>query len=106
MIAPRAFVALGNPTQTWLSDESGYKSLVAAREVWKALGAEDKFGFDFNTTLPHCQASASHMQTATAFTNKFLKDQNVNTNIANAPSAANFDLNTGGAINWQTPTLQ
>ena len=33
MVAPRAFVALGNPTQSWLSDESGYKSVMAAKQV-------------------------------------------------------------------------
>lgn len=106
MIAPRAFLAIGNPTQTWLSDESGYKSLVAAREVWSALGAADKFGYDFNTNLAHCQASASHVQSANAFVNRFLQDGNASTNIANPPTAANFDLNTSTAINWQTPTLQ
>jgi hypothetical protein len=106
MIAPRAFVALGNPTQSWLSDESGYKSLVAAGEVWKALGATDKFGYDFNTTLAHCQPSASAIQTVNAFVNKFLQDGNANTSIANAPNAANFDLDTTRAIDWQTPTLQ
>jgi hypothetical protein len=106
MIAPRAFLAIGNPTQTWLSDESGYKSLVAAREVWSALGAADNFGYDFNTNLPHCQASASHTQSANAFVNRFLQDGNANTNIANAPNAANFDLNTNTVINWTRPTLQ
>jgi hypothetical protein len=106
MIAPRAFLAIGNPTQTWLSDESGYKSLVAAREVWSALGAADKFGYDFNTNLAHCQASASHIQSANAFVNRFLQDGNANTNIANRPTAANYDLTTNTGINWQTPTLQ
>jgi hypothetical protein len=38
MIAPRAVVALGNPPFEWLGDESGYKSVMAAREVWVAMG--------------------------------------------------------------------
>ncbi|HKO93249.1 MAG TPA: hypothetical protein VJU61_18970 [Polyangiaceae bacterium] len=106
MIAPRAFLAIGNPTQSWLSDESGYKSLVAAREVWAALGVADKFGYDFNTNLAHCQASASHTQSANAFVSRFLQNGNANTNIANRPNAANFDLNTNTVINWPTPTLR
>src|SRR5688572_6403405 len=106
MIAPRAFVALGNPTQSWLSDESGYKSLVAAREVWSALGAGDRFGFDFNTTQAHCAASQSQVQTVNAFVNRFLLEQDANTNIQNQPNANGFNLNTDAVIDWQTPTLQ
>jgi hypothetical protein len=106
MIAPRPFVALGNPTQSWLSDESGYKSLVAAGEVWKAMGASDRFGYDFNTTNAHCATSQSQVQTVNAFVNRFLLDQDVSTSIANPPSAAGFDLDTTAAIDWQTPTLQ
>jgi glucuronyl esterase-like protein len=106
MIAPRPFVALGNPTQSWLSDESGYKSLVAASEVWKAMGAPDRFGYDFNTTNAHCATSASQVQTVNAFVNRFLLDQDVSTSIANPPTSGGFDLNTAAAIDWQTPTLQ
>jgi hypothetical protein len=106
MIAPRALIALGNPPQTWLSDESGYKSLIAAREVWRALGAEDKFGFDFNTTQPHCAASASQVQSVATFADRFLRDQEANTSIANAPTSGGFDLNTDAVIDWETPTLQ
>jgi hypothetical protein len=106
MIAPRPFVALGNPTQSWLSDESGFKSLVAAAEVWKSMGASDRFGYDFNTTQAHCAASQSQVQTVNAFVNRFLLDQDANTAIANGPSGGGFDLNTAAAIDWQTPTLQ
>jgi hypothetical protein len=106
MIAPRAFITLGNPTQSWLSDESGYKSLVAAGEVWRALGQSDRFGYDFNTTQAHCAASPSQVQSVNAFADRFLRDQNVNTNIANPPNAAGFNLNTDAVIDWETPTLQ
>lgn len=106
MIAPRALIALGNPTQTWLSDESGYKSLVAAREVWRALGAEESFGFDFNTSQGHCVESQSQIQSVNAFANRFLRDQDANTNIANPPNAGNFQLTTNTGVNWATPTLE
>lgn len=106
MIAPRALMALGNPTQSWLSDESGYKSLVAAGEVWRALGASDRFGYDFNTTQAHCAASPSQVASVNAFADRFLRDQDANTAIANPPNAAGFDLNTDAVIDWETPTLQ
>ena len=81
-------------------------SLVAASEVWRALGASDRFGYDFNTTQAHCAASPSQVQSVNAFANRFLRDQNVNTNIANPPNAAGFNLNTDTVIDWETPTLQ
>jgi hypothetical protein len=106
MIAPRALIALGNPTQSWLSDESGYKSLVAAGEVWRALGASERFGYDFNTTQAHCAASQSQVQSVNAFANRFLRDQEASTAIANPPNAAGFQLDTDAAIDWETPQLQ
>ena len=41
MIAPRATIILGNDDYDWLGDESGYKSTIAAMEVFKALGVAD-----------------------------------------------------------------
>jgi hypothetical protein len=113
MIAPRAVVVFGNRDQVWLGDESGYKSTLAAQEVWKALGAEASFGYDFTTGHPHCQAAASQVTTANAFVDKFLKGLDANTNIA-IPTTANgydaaqavYDLDVSKVIDWQTPTLQ
>jgi hypothetical protein len=111
MIAPRAVVAFGNRDYEWLGDESGYKSVKAAQEVWKALGADANFGYDFTTGHAHCSAAPSQVNTANTFVNKFLKGQDVNTNIAiPAPmtggTGATFDLDQTKVIKWQTPTLQ
>ncbi|MFO7181639.1 MAG: glycoside hydrolase family 10, partial [Pseudomonadota bacterium] len=106
MIAPRAVIALGNPGYEWLGDESGYKSVMAAKEVFKALGVEDHIGFDFAGNHRHCQAAQSQQQAVTAFVNRFLKGQNANTNIAVPPQQSGFDLNYQSLINWETPTLQ
>jgi hypothetical protein len=109
MIAPRAVAIFGNRDYEWLGDESGYKSTKAAQEVWKALGAEANFGYDFTTGHVHCTAAPSQVNTANAFVNKFLKNQAADTNIAIPPPAngsATFDLDQTKVINWQTPTLQ
>jgi hypothetical protein len=106
MIAPRAVVALGNRDYEWLGDESGYKSINAAREVWKAMGLEDRIGYDFTTGHTHCQAHQSQVDTVNAFVNKFLKGQDADTNILIAPPANGFDLDYTNVIDWQTPTLQ
>ena len=106
MIAPRAFLALGNSNQVWLGDESGYKSIMAATEVWKAMGVEDRIGFDFTTNHPHCSASNSQNTAVTAFVDKFLKNNtSTNTNFQVNPSQSGFDLNYAQKIDWTTPEI-
>ncbi len=56
MIAPRAVIILGNPGYDWLGDESGYKSTMAAVEVFKAMGVADHIGYDFTGGHSHCAA--------------------------------------------------
>jgi hypothetical protein len=106
MIAPRAMVTLGNRDFEWLGDESGYKSVMAAKEVWKALGVEANIGFDFTTGHGHCQAPAIQVASVTAFVDKFLEGQDTDTNIAIQPPPNGFDLDQTAVIDWQTPTLQ
>ncbi|MBC7387804.1 MAG: T9SS type A sorting domain-containing protein [Opitutaceae bacterium] len=107
MIAPRAFLALGNPGQVWLGDESGYKSSMAALEVWKSMGVEDRFGFDFTGGHNHCSAATSQNNSVTAFINKFLKNSTTaNSNIRINPSQSGFNLTMTSVINWTTPTIK
>jgi hypothetical protein len=124
MVAPRAFVTFGNRNYEWLGDESGYKSVVAAKMVWDALGAPaGTFGYDFTTDHTHCSAAPSQVNTANAFVNKFLLgQQDVDTDIAiptdPMPHAtdtdmatgatvpqATFDLDESKVVNWTAPTL-
>jgi hypothetical protein len=106
MIAPRAIVAMGNQDYEWLGDESGWKSINAAKEVWKALGVEDHIGFDFTSNHTHCSAPASQVASAKAFVDRFLKGQNASTAIVVQPQEGNFDLDFKKSIDWLTPTLQ
>jgi hypothetical protein len=77
---------------------------MAAVEVWKALGAPDRVGYDFTGGHSHCAAAASQTTSVNAFVNKFLKGQTANTAIAIKPSASNFNLTYTN--DWTTPTLQ
>jgi len=80
MVAPRAFLALGNDGWDWLGDESGYTSCMAAREVYKSFGIKDRFGFDFTGNHNHCAPPQSQLDASTLFINKFLRgDNSVNT---------------------------
>ena len=107
MIAPRAVIALGNPGYEWLGDESGYKSVMAATEVWKAMGIEDRIGFDFTGGHEHCQAASSQNNSVTAFVDKFLRNKDANTDIHVKPSnGKGFKIdNYADWIDWETPSL-
>jgi hypothetical protein len=107
MIAPRAIIALGNADYDWLGDESGYKSVMAAAEVFKALGVTDRLGYDFTSGHSHCAAATSQVTNVNTFVNRFLKDQpNTNVVVAIKPTSSKFDLNFASAIDWTMPTLQ
>ncbi|NJB85849.1 hypothetical protein GGR26_001617 [Lewinella marina] len=82
LIAPRAFLFLGNTDYEWLADESGYVSARAAHEVWKALGVADRFGFSINGGHGHCQLPAEQWPEVGAFIDKFLLgDQAADTEV-------------------------
>ncbi len=91
MIAPRAFLALGNPPYGWMCDESGYKACKAAQEVWKAMGVEDRFGFDFASDHGHCQATTSQNNAVSVFVDKFLRgNENADTDVQDKPVRSVF----------------
>ena len=91
MIAPRAFLAFGNPDYEWLGDESGYISLRAAEEVWKAMGIEDRFGYVIEGGHSHCQASSNQDNAAKSFIQKFLHgDNSQNTTIRKSTVNADY----------------
>jgi hypothetical protein len=59
LVCPRALLVLGNTDYEWLADEAGYVSCVAAREVWKKFGIEDRMGFSVQGKHGHCQLPKS-----------------------------------------------
>ncbi len=82
MVAPRALITVGNPGIAWLADPSAYVSLMAAREVYKTWGIEDRLGFVLTSTHDHCALPADQTPDIEAFVDKFLLgDSTVNTNI-------------------------
>lgn len=92
MIAPRAFLAFGNPDYEWLGDKSGFISLKAAEEVWMAMGIEDRFGYVIEGNHSHCQASNNQNQAAQKFINKFLYgNANEDTKIRKSTVSADYD---------------
>jgi hypothetical protein len=83
MIAPRACFVIGNPSQIWLAEESGYVSSQAAKKVWDTFGISDRFGFSFVTDHPHCALPEAEVPEVGAFVDKFLLgDTLANTDIS------------------------
>ena len=82
MVAPRALFVIGNPSQEWLAEESGYTSCAAAKKVWENFGISDRMGYSFVTDHPHCQLPEVQWPEVLAFTDRFLLgDTTANTNI-------------------------
>ncbi len=102
MVAPRALLVTGNPDFEWLADESGYVSSKAAKEVWKALGVPDRFGFSIIGGHDHCAVPNSQIPEIEAFVEKFLLgNDDADTDVSTNPY--NTDLTPW--ITWTTPEL-
>ena len=80
LVCPRALLVLGNTDFEWLADEAGYVSCVAAREVWKKFGIEDRMGFSIEGNHGHCQLPQSQYPEVEAFIDRFLLGKDVDTN--------------------------
>jgi hypothetical protein len=106
MIAPRAVIILGNDGYQWLGDESGYKSTMAALQVFTALGVPSNIGYDFTSNHPHCGPPAQQMTSVTTYANRFLKGGTTTPNVAIKPPDTSFDLNWQANVDWTAPTLQ
>ncbi len=86
LACPRAILLLGNPSQKWLGDYSGYVSINGARKVYERYGIADRCGYSFNADHSHCQLPSAQYADVEAFIDRFLlgKDD-VDTNITKAP---------------------
>ena len=109
MIAPRAVIILGNPGYDWLGDESGYKSTMAAVEIFKAMGVAGPHRLRLHRrSQPLRAAGGSSRQRDRRSSNRFLKGTSTTSNVTIKPDSSGkmFNLDLTTAINWTTPTLQ
>lgn len=91
LIAPRAVLIFGNTDYEWLADEAGYVSCMAAREVWKRFGIEDRMGFSILGGHMHCQLPEQQRPEVEAFIDKFLLGKDVDTHVTYAPMFETVD---------------
>jgi hypothetical protein len=103
LIAPRAFLLLGNPDMEWLAEESGYVSCMAARTIWQALGVPERFGFSKVGGHNHCNLPESQRPEVGAFIDRFLLGkEETPTDYAIHPG---YTTNLASWIKWSTPEL-
>lgn len=72
LVAPRAFLMLGNTDYEWLADPSGYESAKAARKVWEALGVPERIRCSVIGKHPHCRLPESQYALVEEFVDRFL----------------------------------
>lgn len=105
MVAPRALLVVDNGGIEWLGNESSYATSLAAREVWKAMGAADRMGVSQQSGHNHCVLPEAQTQEVASYVKRFLlDDQSVNTELVRTD--VNYSLDWARWVPWQTPTLK
>jgi hypothetical protein len=102
MCAPRALYVTANPSVTWLSNPSCNVASEGCKQVYKALGIPDRFGYSIVGGHSHCAVPDSQTAEIGAFVDKFLLGKDtVNTKIADAY----FNIDLSPWITWTNPVL-
>jgi hypothetical protein len=101
MIAPRAVLVCMNADVDRGGAEAGNASMLAASEVWKALGVPERVGWTIPHAGSHCAWASSATSDVASFVDRFLLGKTA-TNIQKSPYAPSMTK----WITWTTPTLQ
>jgi hypothetical protein len=105
LIAPRALLVVENTSMEWLGNESAWRTPLAAREIWTALGAGDAMGIAQVGGHPHCQLPVSQYGDVNAYARRFLLDEpSVDTRVLATDGTFEQDLKPW--VGWSTPQLK
>lgn len=107
MYAPRGLLVQDNPYIGQLTPRGGHAAALAGREVYRALGAEENFGYISNTIDgQHCLIRAEYQEPLRqAIQRHLFKNEGAaaGTVVTNQTYAT---ANPEDWIDWETPTLQ
>ena len=104
LIAPRALLVVENTSMEWLGNESAWRTALAAREIWTALGHADAMGIAQVGGHPHCQLPVSQYGDVIAYARRFLLGEpNVDTRVLTTDGT--FERGLKPWIKWDTPRL-
>lgn len=104
MVAPRALLAIENTAYVWLSPESSYGCMSAAKKIYQALDVPQNFGFTQDGNHSHCAFPADQQGDLDAFFNKFFFDEQTNTNIFKTTNET-FPPGEKNWTPWSVPRL-
>lgn len=104
LVAPRGLFVIDNLGYEWLSPWSSYGCMTVAREVYKALGAQQAFGYSEAANHTHCQFPVQDQGAELdTFVNKYLLGEDIESNVFR--TEANFTFVEAHWANWETPIL-
>jgi hypothetical protein len=107
LVAPRGLMVIGNPHIPNLGPRAEHVSVVAAAEIYEALGAQQNISYTSNAQEgAHCAFRQEYVAPLQQSIRKFLKGDANATTGAIDPRPQNGQGNPGAVINWETPTLQ
>ncbi|KAK0498208.1 putative extracelular cellulose binding protein [Armillaria luteobubalina] len=105
LIAPRALLIIDNTGIDWLGPESVWGCQKTANLVWQGLGLGDFMGVSQVGNHSHCAFPSIEQPDLDAFVNRFLKDQEADTNIIKTDGANGLGFVNSQWINWEVPDL-
>ncbi|KAI0691318.1 hypothetical protein BC835DRAFT_1407280 [Cytidiella melzeri] len=106
MVAPRALISFENTDVEWLSPLSAFGCMSAAHTVYEALGIPSNHGFVQAGNHSHCDFPESQNADLFAFFDKFLLNEDANTNVFTTNGVFNGTVwDPSYWINWKTPSL-
>ena len=105
LIAPRALLVVENTSMEWLGNESAWRTPLAARAIWTALGAPDAMGIAQVGGHPHCRLPVSQYGYVNAYARRFLLgEKDVDTRVLTTDGTFQRDLEAW--VKWSTPRLE
>lgn len=104
MVAPRGLLVIDNSGIDWLGAFPAYVGTSAAKEIYRALGAEDNIAYSENGRHDHCAFPAHQQEVLEAFVQRFLFGEPGNTDVMSATTGDEDDVSEW--IEWTTPVLE
>ncbi|MCP8898458.1 malectin domain-containing carbohydrate-binding protein [Gilvimarinus xylanilyticus] len=102
MVAPRGLLVIDNDID-WLGPKAAYIGTLAAKEIYRALGAPENIAYSENGGHGHCQFPGHQQEVLAAYVQRFLLGEPGNTEVMNSTKAEPGEAEAW--IDWTTPSL-
>lgn len=104
LVAPRSLLVVENSGIDYLAPIGSFGGATAAKMIYGALGAADSIGFSqVAHGTSHCSMPSSQNPDVAAYFNRFLLDQEADTDIFKTDR--DFDFDNARWIDWTAPEL-